>query len=115
MLERQRQANDDPSSVDEAMVPRNALGEGCSHNCGVGRKQKNVFRYPDRSQTTQGTSSTSTIIALEEKILGMQQIMGIMYYNMQQMQQATCSKSQLQPTMQFTQPALALSSNLRNK
>ncbi|KAL4585029.1 hypothetical protein LXL04_009642 [Taraxacum kok-saghyz] len=108
-LETQRQAADDPSSVDEAMVLRNALGEGRCHNRGVGRKLKCVSRYPQPSQpTNQGTSSTTTIAAMEEKMVGMQQVMGMMYYNMQQMQQALCAQNpNYQPAVQFSDPTLS--------
>ncbi|KAL4574552.1 hypothetical protein LXL04_021385 [Taraxacum kok-saghyz] len=100
---------DDPSSVDEAMVLRNALGEGRCHNRGVGRKLKCVSRYPQPSQpTNQGTSSTTTIAAMEEKMVGMQQVMGMMYYNMQQMQQALCAQNpNYQPAVQFSDPTLS--------
>ncbi|KAL4590967.1 hypothetical protein LXL04_003914 [Taraxacum kok-saghyz] len=100
---------DDPSSVDEAMVLRNALGEGRCHNRGVGRKLKCVSRYPQPSQpTNQGTSSTTTIATMEEKMVGMQQVMGMMYYNMQQMQQALCAQNpNYQPAVQFSDPTLS--------
>ena len=109
-LERQREAAGsswDPSSVDEAAVLRNALGEGRCHNRGVGRKLKSVSRYPQPSQTTQATSSTPTIAAMEEKMMGMQQVMGMMYYNMQQMQQALSAQNpNYQPPVQFNDPTV---------
>lgn len=77
------------------------INEGRCHNRGVSRKLKSVSCYSHPTETTQCASSTFTITAMEEKILSMQQVMGMIYDVSQHATNATSSnssKSQLPTT-----------------